>query len=1534
MTTITWNASSGGKWETAANWSPEVVPSGDDDVAISVTGTITISSSVEVNQISDSGATVALTGGSIDGATLSSFGGGQFVTASGQSGSLDNMTIAVGTTFTGEDGSSTSLYDTITNDGTLALASTGDATSFVGFDATIAGTGTILLGDNANNVISTGQNVSLTIGSGQTVEGSGQIYGYGPAANNSPAIINGGLFLADQSPPLTVGSYVENLGILEATTGGTLDVGGSTAPSAGVINDDTIEANGGVVDVVGIVAQGADGAIEALNGGTVALGAPGDRGWISGGTLIAQNGGVLETAAGESALLDGVTIAAGTTYTAEDGSSTSLYDTIANDGTLALASTGDATSFVGFDATIAGTGTVLLGDNANNVISTGQNVSLTIGSGQTVEGSGQIYGYGPAANNSPAIINEGLFLADQSPPLTVGSYVENLGTLEATTGGTLDVGGSTAPSAGVINDDTIEANGGVVDVVGIVAQGADGAIEALNGGTVALGAPGDRGWISGGTLIAQNGGVLETAAGESALLDGVTIAAGTTYTAEDGSSTSLYDTITNDGTLALASTGDATSFVGFDATIAGTGTILLGDNANNVISTGQNVSLTIGSGQTVEGSGQIYGYGPAANNSPAIINEGLFLADQSPPLTVGSYVENLGTLEATTGGTLDVGGSTAPSAGVINDDTIEANGGVVDVVGIVAQGADGAIEALNGGTVALGAPGDRGWISGGTLIAQNGGVLETAAGESALLDGVTIAAGTTYTAEDGSSTSLYDTITNDGTLALASTGDATSFVGFDATIAGTGTVLLGDNANNVISTGQNVSLTIGSGQTVEGSGQIYGYGPAANNSPAIINEGLFLADQSPPLTVGSYVENLGTLEATTGGTLDVGGSTAPSAGVINDDTIEANGGVVDVVGIVAQGADGAIEALNGGTVALGAPGDRGWISGGTLIAQNGGVLETAAGESALLDGVTIAAGTTYTAEDGSSTSLYDTITNDGTLALASTGDATSFVGFDATIAGTGTILLGDNANNVISTGQNVSLTIGSGQTVEGSGQIYGYGPAANNSPAIINEGLFLADQSPPLTVGSYVENLGTLEATTGGTLDVGGATAQYAGVINNGVIEADGGTVDLIGVVSQGGNGVIEALNGGTLVFQASNNIGGMLAFVGSGNTLQIDGTDALSATPTADSSNTTLTVNLSGGGSLTYTLAGDYVGETFAVTHQGANSVIAIPVQSGPLSISAPANATVGISEPDAISGISIAESPTASGETFTVTLSDINGDLAATGVGVTGSGTPNLTVSGSYVQVNSDLATLTDTDATPGSDTITIDASDSNGGVATPSTIAIGVNGPPILTAPTEATIGVGQTNAVDGVSLTESGNTSAETFTLTLVDTNGDLSADGSGVSGSGTTSLTISGSLAQVNAALATLTDADSVTGSDAITINASDSLGNIAGPSEIAVDVNGSTGSYCPYNRYRGPGRSDANSDCRPVRDRKRNGRNLRGHAIRQFWAPLGDRLGRFWGGNDRADDHRLLQPSEARSCHADGHRSRFDARYDHGQRDR
>jgi len=96
-----------------------------------------------------------------------------------------------------------------------------------------------------------------------------------------------------------------------------------------------------------------------------------------------------------------------------------------------------------------------------------------------------------------------------------------------------------------------------------------------------------------------------------------------------------------------------------------------------------------------------------------------------------------------------------------------------------------------------------------------------------------------------------------------------------------------------------------------------------------------------------------------------------------------------------------------------------------------------------------------------------------------------------------------------------------------------------------------------------------------------------------------------------------------------------------------------------------------------------------------------------------------------------------------------------------------------------------------------------------------------------------------AVKGVSIADSDASVAnETITTTLSDTGGILTVVNKGgvVTGSGSTKLTIAGTLSQVDADLATLTYKKAATGGDTISITANDGNGGTAAPASIAVTV--------------------------------------------------------------------------------------------------
>ena len=177
---------------------------------------------------------------------------------------------------------------------------------------------------------------------------------------------------------------------------------------------------------------------------------------------------------------------------------------------------------------------------------------------------------------------------------------------------------------------------------------------------------------------------------------------------------------------------------------------------------------------------------------------------------------------------------------------------------------------------------------------------------------------------------------------------------------------------------------------------------------------------------------------------------------------------------------------------------------------------------------------------------------------------------------------------------------------------------------------------------------------------------------------------------------------------------------------------------------------------------------------------------------------------------------------------------------------GSKTLTIHGTLLQVNADLTTLADTDATTPSDTISYSLSDSNAGTATPASTTVTVNGAPAISATVNPlSVTQNQASALGGISVAETGNTttSGETVTVVVSDGAGVLAANTTATNGGGTITpsngnetLTIAGTLVQVNADLTTLTDTEASTATDTLTVSAGDSFGN-SSTSATTVPIN-------------------------------------------------------------------------------------------------
>ena len=215
---------------------------------------------------------------------------------------------------------------------------------------------------------------------------------------------------------------------------------------------------------------------------------------------------------------------------------------------------------------------------------------------------------------------------------------------------------------------------------------------------------------------------------------------------------------------------------------------------------------------------------------------------------------------------------------------------------------------------------------------------------------------------------------------------------------------------------------------------------------------------------------------------------------------------------------------------------------------------------------------------------------------------------------------------------------------------------------------------------------------------------------------------------------------------------------------------------------------------------------------------------------------------------------------------------------------------------------------------------------------------NAPPVISAPTMAVVQQGQTNAIAGVKVGEANALpSGQTVTVTLADASGLLAvtANGATVGGENSTKLSVTGTVAQVDAALASLTDTSSVLGADTITLNATDTRGGYAAPVTIGVSVNGAPaitvgGAQVLTQNHATAiaGVSVSDPDAVGV------GETLTVTMADTRRPAQRHRNRRFGRRHHQPDDHRLARSGERRSRHPHRHRGDGRDRHHHLQRQR
>ena len=429
------------------------------------------------------GGTISFTdAGDLYGGTLNSASGGSF-TVAGNAAHFHDVTN--NGTFNVPAGAIPKVHGTIVNNGAIHLSATTLATSwFYLSDPVVTLTGTGVLDstdvDSKNRITTESSTKTLIHGAGHTIKGSVGII--------SLNLINYGLIDATQTAPLYVTPWGDvadnaNLGVMRASTGGTLALSGSFDNSAGTI---------------------------VAAGGTVRF-----DGHVVGGLILGRDGGVLTSGTNGSGNLEAVTVDGAVSI--PNGSSISL----SGDVTLLQPCSFNSTTLTTTlkiqppGLTLAGPGDLVFAPTTKNAIAYTQSVydDLVVNAaGHTIRG--------PVTVNV-RLLNQGSIVVEGSPAKTIlGGFrpVVNEGLLHVTASGECIVG-STVPfenhgvvlveAGGVLNTSSTDylQEAGVTRVDGTLGYINFHGDMVVSGGRLegsGVLAP-ELTWIDGGTLAPGDG---------------------------------------------------------------------------------------------------------------------------------------------------------------------------------------------------------------------------------------------------------------------------------------------------------------------------------------------------------------------------------------------------------------------------------------------------------------------------------------------------------------------------------------------------------------------------------------------------------------------------------------------------------------------------------------------------------------------------------------------------------------------------------------------------------------------------------------------------------------------------------------------------------------------------------------------------------------------------------------------------------------------------------------------------------------------
>lgn len=609
------------------------------------------------------------------------------------------------------------------------------------------------------------------------------------------------------------------------------------------------------------------------------------------GDIDASAGGIIFGSGGGKAMLSGTIVGGAISSVEAQGAAATI-----NGST----STGDNGVRPGATLSILGGGLVNEGRWVVNTSASTTNALVRSTEPATIYGSGTI-----ELNSITADINDAQLSGSVDATLTIGQ--------DQTVNGSGSVSGP-VHLLGTINADRKNRD---IAVSGSITASSSGTMQGTNDGTIAFQGSLAGGHLAGGVEAQLSTGNLDgvTSTGINGLRPGATLSV-------------INAGLVNNGTWIINTTGSTTNALLRSTTpssISGIGKLELNsitaDFNDAQIAGAAGATLTIGSGQTISGSGAVYG--------PMVLD------------------------------------------GAINADRTARD---IVVSGSINAGIDGMLWGSNGGAVSL-----RGTLSGGHIA----GNVE-ADFSQAIYDGVS-ASGVNGVRPGATLSLAGGGLSNNGTIVVNTVGSSTNAHMRSiapAAIVGDGNIELNsitaDLGDAQIAGATDAELTIGSTQTISGSGSVAG---------PIVLDGMISADRN-----GREIAVSGQIDASAGGVMQgTNGGTVTLSGMMTGGVwlggVEGSGSASRVDATTLEGVNG---VRHGATLNIGA---GGMTNNGTLVINPAGSSTNAR----LNTSETVTIG-------GSGIILLNATTADlGDAQMGTTGDGSVTIGQHQTIAGRGAL---------------------------------------------------------------------------------------------------------------------------------------------------------------------------------------------------------------------------------------------------------------------------------------------------------------------------------------------------------------------------------------------------------------------------------------------------------------------------------------------------------------------------------------------------